>query len=575
MNYTMEKPAPGGIRWTEKGAEFSVAVPKGMSCTLKLFRSKKKIPYCTIEMKEDILYGDMRLSGVINHVREGDEYLYEVDGKEVIDPYAHLVRKYIKEDEKGRQKEAVRGVLPVCEFDWEGDRPLCIPDEDVIAYSLHVRGFTKNAGSSVKHKGTYIGVTEKIPYLKELGINQIQCMPIYEFEDHIRLSDNYWGYGEAYCFSPKRKYANTDPVKELKQMVKECHLAGIEVIFYLPFFEEMPKQKMIECLRYYRQNYHVDGFIVNPFIVPLEVIQSDAYLTNMKLIIKKDDFQNTMRRFLKSDEGMVDSVIWHLKHLSQKDLTYNYITDHTGFTLADVVSYDGKHNEANGENNQDGPDYNYSWNCGVEGPTRKKAVVKLREKQLRNAFCLLLLSQGTPCILAGDEFANSQNGNNNVYCQDNETAWLNWKKFEKEKWLFHYVKSLIKLRKKYRILHPKRECSGIDRTHCGIPDISYHGENAWQIPNEIFSRQLGILYHSQEETEDGCELYIAYNMHWESHPFALPSLSKEKHWEQIFTTEEREGFLENPICMKEKRNALVAERSIAIFRGVKNDKSEK
>ena len=572
MNHTTEKPAPAGVVWLDEGVEFSVAIPRGKRCVLNLYRSKKERPYRSIEMKEDILYGDIRSSGLQKGIREGDEYLYLIDGEDVVDPYAHMVCRY-KDDTSGSTQSKERGVLVSPDFDWEGDRPLCLPDEDVVAYSLHVRGFTKNSASKVKHKGTFEGIIEKIPYLLELGINQIQCMPVYEFEDHIRLVSNYWGYGSAYCFAPKKRYAHVNPVTELKRMVKECHKAGIEVVLHLPFFEKMSKQKMIECLKYYRQDYHIDGFIVNPFVVPLEVIRSDAYLTNIKLIVKKDEFQNVMRRFLKSDEGLVGSVIWQLRHLSQNESSYNYITDHTGFTLCDLVSYDGKHNEENGENNQDGPDYNYSWNCGVEGTTRKKAVIKLREKQMRNAFFLLLLAQGTPCILAGDEFANSQNGNNNVYCQDNDTAWLNWKKLEKEQWLFEYVKELIRFRKEHRIFHPKREFSGIDLTHCGVPDVSYHGENAWQVPDGIASRQIGIYYSGAADGEE--DLYIAYNMHWECHSFALPSLSKGKHWEQIFSTEEREGFLNKPIDKKQERKAEVSERSIAVFRGVKDGQSEK
>ena len=164
-----------------------------------------------------------------------------------------------KQNRMGLKVECRRAVLCTPDFEWEHDRPLDLPDEDVIAYSLHVRGFTKGQSSRVKNKGTFAGIIEKIPYFQELGINQIQCMPVYEFEDRIRFASNYWGYGEAYCFAPKKRYAKGNPVRELKEMVYSCHKAGIEVVLHLPFFDEMPKQKMIECLRYYRQEYHVDG----------------------------------------------------------------------------------------------------------------------------------------------------------------------------------------------------------------------------------------------------------------------------------------------------------------------------
>lgn len=565
MTHGEKRPVPAGVLWTEEGISFSVAVPKGKNCRLCIYRGKKTEPYREISMEEDILYGDIRSSGIQSGLKDGDEYLYFIDDEPCVDPYAHGIRKYTGQDENGLETEYVRALLCAPDFDWDNDRPLDLPDEDIIAYSLHVRGYTKSQGSKVKNRGTFGGIIEKIPYLKELGINQIQCMPVYEFEDHIRLARNYWGYGEAYCFAPKSRYASSNPVRELKEMVKACHQAGIEVILHLPFYDAMPKQKMIECLRYYRQEFHADGFVVNPYTVPLEVIQSDDYLKNLKLIVKNDEFQTVMRRFLKGDEGMIESVIWHLKHLCQNDHQYHYITDHTGFTLCDLVSYDGKHNELNGENNHDGPDYNYSWNCGVEGPTRKKAVVKLREQQMRNAFFLLLMAQGTPCILAGDEFANSQNGNNNVYCQDNDTAWVNWKKAEKEQWLTDYVKALIRFRKEHRILHPAEECQGIDLTHCGVPDVSYHGENAWQVPNEIASRQLGVFYSGATKREK--DLYIAYNMHWEDHTFALPSLPKGKHWRKIFTTTVQEGFLESNGEVCQERKAVIEARSIAVFTG--------
>lgn len=565
MIHGEKRPVPAGVLWTEEGVSFSVAVPKGKSCRLCIYRGKKAEPYREISMEEDILYGDIRSSGIQRGIKDGDEYLYYIDEEPYVDPYTHGISKHRKHDEDGLETESVRALLCAPDFEWENDRPLDLPDEDIIAYSLHVRGYTKGQGSKVKDKGTFRGIIDKIPYLHELGINQIQCMPVYEFEDHIRLARNYWGYGEAYCFAPKGRYASSNPVRELKEMVKACHQAGIEVVLHLPFYETMPKQKMIECLRYYRQEFHVDGFIVNPYTVPLEVIQSDDYLKNLKLIVKNDEFQTVMRRFLKGDEGMIESVIWHLKHLCQNDYQYHYITDHTGFTLCDLVSYDGKHNELNGENNHDGPDYNYSWNCGVEGPTRRKTVVKLREQQMRNAFFLLLMSQGTPCILAGDEFANSQNGNNNVYCQDNDTAWVNWKRAEKEKWLTDYVKELIRFRKEHRILHPAEECQGIDLTHCGVPDVSYHGENAWQVPSEIASRQLGVFYSGAQKGET--DLYIAYNMHWEDHTFALPSLPKGKRWKKIFTTTLQEGFLESNGEICQERKAVIEAKSIAVFTG--------
>ena len=220
---------------------------------------------------------------------------------------------------------------------------------------------------------------------------------------------NYWGYGTGYYFAPKAAYAAFDDAQtELKDLVKACHKAGIEVVLEMPFTEKILPQTALECLRFYLLEYHVDGFVVNPYNVPWDSLNADPILKGAKIFKKEEGFQNSMRRFLKGDEGMVREVIRQLCRRTPEDGCCNYITSHTGFTLCDLVSYDGKHNEANGERNQDGPDYNYSWNCGTEGPSRKRSVMTLRKNQMKNAFLLLLLSQGTPCILAGDEFGNSR-----------------------------------------------------------------------------------------------------------------------------------------------------------------------
>ena len=273
---------------------------------------------------------------------------------------------------------------------------------------------------------------------------------------------------------------------------------------------------------------------MNPYHVSMEGLEQDPLLKGVKLLHKEERFQNIMRRFLKGDDGMVESVIGALRYHTGESGACNYLTAHTGFTLYDLVSYEQKHNEANGEQNQDGPDYNYSWNCGVEGPTRKRTVTELRKRQIRNAFLLLLLAQGTPCILAGDEFWNTQKGNNNVYCQDNETAWLDWNGLKKDGTLFQDVKRWIAFRKKHPALCQKQPLLGTDRTACGVPDVSYHGDAAWQVPSGVYSRQLGVMYCGGEKQHDFC--FVAYNMHWMKHSFALPVLPGERKWYRVIET---------------------------------------
>ena len=529
-------PQPLGATSYPGYTNFAVSVPTGKTCRLLIYQKGKAEPVQAFDMLEEEGLGEVRYLGLEGFRADRQEYNFEIDKQVCIDPYVREVSRTKRFGEKPNpQKHEIRGRVPETAYDWEQDHHLKLPLNEVIAYSLHIRGFTKHSSSKVKHKGTFLGVIEKIPYLKSLGVNQIQCMPIYEFSEIVGHKTNYWGYGKGYYFAPKPSYsASGHACRELKDMVKECHKAGIEVVVEMPFTPEILPQMAIECLKYYMLEYHIDGFVLNPYNAPWESMKQDPLLKGIKLIQKDDGFQNVMRRFLKGDEGMIPDVTWAIKHNSSEDNKYNYVTNQTGFTLQDLVSYDAKHNEENGENNQDGPDYNYSWNCGAEGPSRKKAIVELRKKQIRNALMLLLLSQGTPCLLAGDEFGNTQSGNNNVYCQDNETAWLNWNKKKMNEALFEYVRTLIQFRKEHTSLHKEMPLLGMDKTACGLPDISFHGELAWQTPAAVYSRQLGVLYCDNEAKQDTC--YIAYNMHWLKHTFALPSLPKGKKWYRVMDT---------------------------------------
>ena len=563
MKVVQGAPLPLGVSRQKEALNFAVEVKEGKQCTLLLYKCGENVPMEKIPMKEEAGTGTVRCVMLSDLPAQVCEYNYEIDGKIVTDPYAKgIAGRERWNDQVDFTPHQVRGKIPQKEeYPWEDDCPLRIPEEDVIAYSLHVRGFTRHSSSKVKKKGTFRGVMEKLPYLKELGINQIQCMPVYEFEERGRKV-NYWGYGEGFFFAPKASYAaDHDAQKELKELVKTCHREGIEVVLDFPFTAQTRFQIVEDCLRYYVMEYHIDGFLLNPYQVPVEFLRRDPVLSGTKLLIKDESFQNTMRRFLKGDEGMIASVAEQFRRKTSVSGSCNDITNHTGFTLEDLVSYDAKHNEANGEQNQDGPDYNYSWNCGVEGKTRKKQIVKLRQGQKRNAMFLLMTAQGTPCLLAGDEFGNSQGGNNNVYCQDNETGWVDWSRLEREKSFFHYVKELIAFRKKHGILHQKEALTGTDRSGSGIPDISYHGEAAWQIQQEASSRQLGILYSGSPKKESNC--FLVYNMHWIAHSFALPALPKDQAWYQVMSTEE--GFYEQPLLIEGKRSIILEGRSVAAF----------
>lgn len=552
-------PFPQGCTVEGQTANFSVAVPEGQTCELIIYKKGARASAFSQEMPYSDVAGNLHFLSVVLEQPEDYEYCYKIGGKIVPDPYgkAFSGREHWSVSQ-GKEKRKLRTRIVTDTFDWGKSQFPHLKKEDVIAYSLHVRGFTKHSSSGVAHKGTFDGVTEKLPYLQKLGINQIHLMPVYEFDENQRHV-NYWGYGKAYFFAPKASYAAGDPVNEMKLLVRQMHLAGIEVILEMPFTEGTTFSLILDCLRYWVMQYHVDGFIVNPYICNPDELAKDPVLAKSKILKKEDGFQNVMRRFLKGDEGMIRDVICQLKN--QDTQLYNYIASHNGFTLCDVVSYDGKHNEANGENNLDGPDYNYSWNCGAEGYSRKKAVNELRKNQIFNAFFLLLFAQGMPCILSGDEFMNTQKGNNNAYCQDNLISWLDWNQLSRQEELYTFVCRLIALRKACMKQTAKKSEDTMGRS--GIPQISYHGEDAWQMPAGRASRQLGVFYHEESTEKD---FYIAYNMHWLSHSFALPSLPKGMEWVCIAGT--KEGVLDEKeaVPVKDKKVQL-EERTIKVFVG--------
>lgn len=553
MKQLKGNPLPLGISERDGIVNFSVAVEAGKETFLCLYKRGDVEPRFRVELPKSDAMGKVRCIAFPKEEVDGFEYNYEIDGEVVLDPYA---RKAMD------TSSGPRGKISLDHYDWEGDTPLCIPYHDVIAYSLHVRGFTKAENSGVYGKGTFQGMIEKIPYLKDLGVNQVQCMPIYAFRDNPKYR-NYWGYGPGFYFTVNELYgADPDAAKELKDMVKAYHKSGIEVVLHLPFTEGTSKMLILDCLRYYVMEYHVDGFVLNPYVVPMDCVLSDPILGRTKILKHLDDFQNTMRQFLRGDMGRIPDVIWWLRRTTLESGSCNYMTRHTGFTLMDMVSYNEKHNEENGEQNQDGPDENYSWNCGAEGPTRRNHILALRDRQRRNAMFLMMSAQGTPCILAGDEFGNSQSGNNNVYCQDNEVAWLDWDDLKRDQLFYQYVKDLIALRRAYPILHQPTGLSGYDKTGTGVPDVSYHGACAWKVSERKTNKQLGIYYHGERDVD----CYVAYNMHSKKQSFALPSILKEKKWYQVFSTADEQITPEEQLVDNQKET-IVEGRTIAMFIG--------
>jgi isoamylase len=483
-----------------------------------------------------------------------------------------------------------RSLIVEDSFDWGDDQPLNTHLADSIIYEIHVRGFTRHSSSGVAHPGTFAGVVEKIPYLKELGITAVELMPITEFEenDNPRMNPltreplkNFWGYDPINFFAVKAAYAFTDngssPLADFQRMVKALHDAGIEVILDMVFNhtnegdERGPtlsfrgldnsiyylinartgkyanysgcgntlncnhpvvRSLIIESLRYWVTEMHVDGFrfdlasilgrgtdgsvLSNPPL--LETIAAEPVLANTKLIAEAWDaaglyqvgtfpnwgrwaewngkFRDEVRHFVKGDADMVAHLATRVagsSDLYQDDgrapyHSINFISSHDGFTLMDLVSYNQKHNEANGENNHDGTDENHSWNCGQEGPSTSPEVNKLRKQQMKNLASVLLLSQGVPMILGGDEMGRTQRGNNNPYCQDNEISWFNWDLLKTHRDLFRFFKLLIAFRKQHPILR-RRTYQSRDET---TPAFLWHGIKPGEPDWGWHSRFLGL-----------------------------------------------------------------------------------
>ena len=599
-----------GANVTVGGIHFSFA-SKGKTCALVLYRKGAGAPEARIVFPDHLQVGDVHSMTVLGDFR-GLEYVYEADGQEVPDPYGRQFsgrERWGSLDQLEKPKRtSADSVLQA--YDWEADMLPCVPYQDCVIYRIHARGFTKHTSSGVEaaERGTFKGVTDKIPYMKELGITTIEMMPPVEFEEilrpcgtggepgHMEKPDgkvNYWGYVRGCSFAPKASYSSgrpKNPVNEFKDMVKALHRAGLELVVELYFDGREAPSYVLDAVRFWVQEYHVDGVHLVGY-APLKLLGEDPYLSRLKLFAPSwdgvdkgscrhlaeygDGFMMDMRSFLKGDENQLNQVVYHTRRSPEGKGVINYMANTNGFTMMDMVSYDMKHNEANGEENRDGTDYNQSWNCGTEGASRKKRTLQMRRKQIRNALLLLFLSQGTPLLMAGDEFGRTKKGNNNSYCQDNEVSWLNWNLAKTNGSILEFAKQVIRFRKEHPVFHMDKEPALMDYRSVGLPDVSYHGLKTWCPMFERFSRQLGILYCGKygrkADGSDDSYFYVAYNMHWEPGQFALPNLPKELRWHMAFDTDadERNGMYlpGGEPAVPDQKNILVSARSIVVLVG--------
>lgn len=626
--YGTRNPYPLGV-FPENGGIFVSFVSAKEDCGILLYdkssgRRLKKIPFASNDRIGDVRY--KRIPDV-----DPDKICYQFYEEDAIlpDPHARAFLNKVPYGHRREEKDLKACIVRHTDRSLQNlaSRPK-LNYEDCICYCLHVRGFTRHFSSGTPHRGTFLGLMDKLPYLKELGITTVELQPAYEFlelptsrekvkllppyaatagilqekkvsakksqvegkdglssgrsalpESNNTLSSeqagkqvrkeeeekvNYWGYKKGYYYAPKASYAyGEDVAEEFLALVDAFHQNHMELVMQFYFPLEADRMEILDILHFWVWQYGVDGFHLMGEQLPMDMLASDPGLKDTKLWYYDFDTQKLYpdakapgyrnlaayqdiylydcRRYLKGDAGMLPNVLTDMRCQPDTKGVINYFTNYYGFTMMDMVSYDEKHNETNGEKNRDGNDYNASWNCGVEGPTRKGRILALRRQQYKNALSMLFLSQGTPLLFMGDEFGNSQKGNNNPYCQDNEIAWLNWKDLEHNQELFSFAKELITLRRKHPILHMPKQLQMMDYKACGYPDLSYHGSLAWRPSMENYDRQIGLLYCGKYAvTENGKEddfFYIAMNMYWEPQKIALPRLPAGLGWEKILDTD--------------------------------------
>lgn len=622
------------------GVSFTINSHGATRCTLLLFKPRASKPYARIPFPDSYRIGDTYSMLVFDIKPDEFEYAFSFDGpyepakgllfneeNVLLDPYSRAVtgqRKWGEKPEGGKDFE-YRARVVKSSFDWGNIKQLEQPFEDLVIYETHVRGYTKDKSSGVSAPGTFAGLKDKIPYLKDLGINAVEFMPIFEFDEieSARVVDgvqlyNYWGYNTVSFFAPNTSYAFNEEHNhegdELKSLIKALKENGIEVILDVVFNHTAEGNEMgpcfsfkgidnnvyymltpdahyynfsgcgnvmncnhpvvrsfiIDCLRHWAIEYRVDGFrfdlasilgrdqngapMANPPI--LESLAFDPVLGKMKLIAEAWDagglyqvgsfpswnrwaewngrYRDDMRSFLKGDDGMAGNAITRIT--GSRDLyspesrghkaSVNFLTCHDGFTLYDLYSYNEKHNEKNGWNNTDGDNNGHSWNCGAEGETDDPNVNGLRRRLIKNAFAALLCSRGPAMFFAGDEFCNTQFGNNNAYCQDNIISWLDWSRLEEFKEIHDFVRHMIQFRKEHPILRKMTKPSS-----CQFPEISVHNGTPFNASTDYKTKLIGIMYagRNEEDTEDDIVFYCM-NAYWEPLVMQLPVLPNGKHW---------------------------------------------
>ncbi len=665
-------PLPLGSFLKRNGVQFSIFSRHATAITLVLYENEKpESLFFEIELDPEINKTGDIWHIFIEGVEEGQLYGYRVDGpyapeqgnrfnrhKLLVDPYARALtgnsrwelttargydfnnpEKDLKMSEQDSGPYVPRGIVIGNRID-ETKKPINRPQEELIIYEMHVKGFTFHESSNVDHRGTFKGVIDKIHYLQELGVNAVELMPIQEFDEYENIYTNpltgeqlknYWGYSTLSFFAVKGNFASSgamgQQVKEFKDMVNALHDAGIEVIldvvynhtaegdqqgptvsfrgidnniYYIlednkRYYKNysgcgntfncnhpLVRDFILDSLRYFVIEMNIDGFrfdlasilgrdqhgriLSNPPLI--ERIEEDPILRNTKIIAEAWDaagayqvgnfpgrwaewngkYRDDIRAFWRGDDNTVG--IFATRVTGSEDLyagevggpvqSINFVTCHDGFTLNDLVSYNYKHNIANGEGNRDGENHNVSFNFGIEGDAITTPLIeRYRSRQIKNFLATLFLSQGIPMMLSGDEFRRTQKGNNNAYCQDNELTWNDWSLLEKHNDVFQFVKNMIAFRKKHPSLRRVEHFSGRKSNGNKHRDISWHGFAVKNPDWSPTSNSIALLITG--EYNDDKDIFIIFHADMVSHTFELPKAPSGNPWRLIIDTAKAPG----------------------------------
>lgn len=598
----------------ENGIELTFSVRRGEVAKVLLYNKRSRRLHKTVTLDESFCIGRVYSVFFPDMTAESFCYLLEDMDGVFVDPFAPRIfgrDRWMQKDRYKRNYQIFGGGGTFCHI--SNDSFPKQKSEDTILYKLHMRGFTMQHGLSSELQGNYKGVIALIPYLKDLGITAVEFMPLYDFEEvryrsFLRqekdgseivyekpFGTNYWGYGRAFYFAPKASYFGEDPQRGMEELIRAFHKEGMEVYMEFSFPKEeqpMNPQLIDQILRYWHIRYHVDGFHILGEELPMQRLLEDPFLYQAKIFADQcdpyllseeghkhffyynDGFMFPLRRLQNHMDGSVAELANQIKRQNKSYGFVNYAASTTGFTLFDAYCYGEKHNEANGEENRDGSNYNCSFNHGVEGPSRSRGVLRGRLNSVRSALALTILSQGIPMICSGDEILNSQKGNNNPYGQDNLIGWTQFSQKKDALAIRDYVKELIAFRKRHAVLSdpvPRRES---DYLNLGIPDLSYHGREPWIMGIGEEKKGLGILYCGGYGRRSGEDVMLCMNFYYGEETFALPGLPRGRKWYKVSNTSEGEFFMEGKEA-PDQQHITVPGGSVTILIGKKAKSGKK